>query len=96
MTVGASNDDWVSAADRRAARTIIDLFPGVRAANPPSALGLWFDDLFDAECSWTRLLLSKRGQARTTLWTAAVSRATSEYGGKTGNVTSKNYGVSAR
>jgi hypothetical protein len=42
VTVGASNDDWVSAADRRAARTIIDPFPGIRAANPSSALGPGF------------------------------------------------------
>ncbi|WP_292939790.1 S8 family peptidase [Novosphingobium sp. 32-60-15] len=42
VTVGASNDDWVSAADRRAARAIIDPFPGIRAANPSSALGPGF------------------------------------------------------
>ncbi len=42
VTVGASNDDWVSAADRRAARTIIDPFPGIRAINPSSALGPGF------------------------------------------------------
>lgn len=42
VTVGASNDDWVSAADRRAARANIDPFPGIRAANPSSALGPGF------------------------------------------------------
>ncbi|GGD81714.1 MULTISPECIES: S8 family peptidase [Sphingomonadales] len=42
VTVGASNDDWVSATDRRGARTIIDPFPEMRAANPSSALGPGF------------------------------------------------------
>ena len=42
VTVGASNDDWVSAAERRGARAIIDPFPDIRAANPSSALGPGF------------------------------------------------------
>lgn len=42
VTVGASNDDWVSLADRRGARAIIDPFPDMRAANPSSALGPGF------------------------------------------------------
>jgi len=42
VTVGASNDDWVTSLDRRAARTIIDPFPDIRAANPSSALGPGF------------------------------------------------------
>ena len=42
VTVGASNDDWVSLADRRGARAIVDPFPDMRAANPSSALGPGF------------------------------------------------------
>lgn len=42
VTVGASNDDWVSPANRRGARTNIDPFPDIRAANPSSALGPGF------------------------------------------------------
>ena len=42
VTVGASNDDWVSPVDRRAARAIVDPFPNMRAANPSSALGPGF------------------------------------------------------
>jgi len=42
VTVGASNDDWVPGVDRGLARINIDPFPGIRAANPSSALGPGF------------------------------------------------------
>ena len=42
VTIGASNDDRVSAAHRRAARAIIDPFPVIRASNPSSGLGPGF------------------------------------------------------
>lgn len=42
ITVGACNDDAVSEQDRRLARANIDPFPGLRAANPSSALGPGF------------------------------------------------------
>ena len=42
VTVGASNDDSVSVADRRTARALVDPFPSLRAANPSSALGPGF------------------------------------------------------
>lgn len=42
VTVGASNDDWVSVANRRAAQALVDPFPDMRAANPSSALGPGF------------------------------------------------------
>jgi len=42
ISVGASNDDSVSPADRRLARSNIDPFPSIRAGNPSSALGPGF------------------------------------------------------
>lgn len=42
ITVGACNDDAVSDQDRQLARANIDPFPGLRAANPSSALGPGF------------------------------------------------------
>ncbi|MFN3077487.1 MAG: S8 family peptidase [Alphaproteobacteria bacterium] len=40
VTVGASNDDWVPASERR--KTIIDPYPEMRISNPSSALGPGF------------------------------------------------------
>lgn len=42
ITVGACNDDAVSVQDRQLARANVDPFPGLRAANPSSALGPGF------------------------------------------------------
>jgi hypothetical protein len=42
VTVGASNDDWVSPIDRRSARMMVDPFPLRRSANPSSGLGPGF------------------------------------------------------
>lgn len=42
ITVGACNDDAVSDVDRQLARANVDPFPGLRAANPSSALGPGF------------------------------------------------------
>jgi hypothetical protein len=42
VTVGASNDDAVSLADRARARILIDPFPEHRASNPSSAFGPGF------------------------------------------------------
>lgn len=42
VTVGASNDDYVSVAHRAGARANIDPFPNLRNANPSSALGPGF------------------------------------------------------
>lgn len=42
VTVGASNNDAVTAADRRTARVNIDPYPSVHIANPSSALGPGF------------------------------------------------------
>lgn len=42
VTVGACNEDAVSAADRLAARVNVDPYPEVRASNPSSALGPGF------------------------------------------------------
>lgn len=42
VTVGASNDDYVSAIHRAGARANIDPYPNLRTANPSSALGPGF------------------------------------------------------
>lgn len=42
ITVGGANEDWVSAADRRAAAMAIDPYPDQRMANPSSRLGPGF------------------------------------------------------
>ncbi len=42
VTIGACNDDAVSAADRALARALIDPFPDHRTANPSSSLGPGF------------------------------------------------------
>lgn len=42
VTVGACNEDAVSAADRLAARVNVDPYPQMRASNPSSALGPGF------------------------------------------------------
>lgn len=42
LTIGAKNADWVSQANRMAARTSIDPFPVLDTSNPSSALGPGF------------------------------------------------------
>lgn len=42
ITVGASNDDAVTLADRRAAHTNVDPYPDLKISNPSSALGPGF------------------------------------------------------
>ena len=42
LTIGASNRDWVSDAERRMAALNIDPYPGLHNANPSSALGPGF------------------------------------------------------
>ncbi len=42
VTIGACNEDTVSAADRLAARVNVDPYPQMRASNPSSALGPGF------------------------------------------------------